>query len=181
MKSAARQSLRAPTRGSIGAEHTSAPSRRCAFLQEAAQKVSEQLPELAAELMSSAQCVARESNLPRGVFKVRRRPFHQSALLLFFWTSADQRPVFPLRRRVFHVVLRVGTPRREHARRRQRASCANTYRRYVCFFPFCAPHSTESLCFSETPKRWWWLALNKGNHPQEGGHISADSTHSEWC
>mmetsp|Transcript_10277 Transcript_10277/g.25179 ORF Transcript_10277/g.25179 Transcript_10277/m.25179 type:complete len:224 (+) Transcript_10277:174-845(+) len=68
--SAPRQSsLRAPTRGSTGAEHTSAPSRRCSFLQEAAQKVSEQLPHLAAELMATAHVVARENNLPRGVFK----------------------------------------------------------------------------------------------------------------
>lgn len=67
---AARQSLRAPTRGSSRVEHTSALSRRCSFLQEAAKNVAEKLPQLAAVFMSSAQLVAREGNLPRGVFKV---------------------------------------------------------------------------------------------------------------
>ncbi|EEH57645.1 uncharacterized protein MICPUCDRAFT_57153 [Micromonas pusilla CCMP1545] len=65
------QSLRAQTKGSSGAEHTSAGSRKCAYLQEAATKVSDELPHLAAELMSAAHVVARDNNLPRAVFKVR--------------------------------------------------------------------------------------------------------------
>mmetsp|Transcript_10398 Transcript_10398/g.37631 ORF Transcript_10398/g.37631 Transcript_10398/m.37631 type:complete len:117 (+) Transcript_10398:103-453(+) len=63
------QSLRAQTKGSSGAEHTSAGSRKCAYLQEAATKVSDELPHLAAELMSAAHVVARDNNLPRAVFK----------------------------------------------------------------------------------------------------------------
>lgn len=70
MKAAPRQSLRAKTSGSSGAELTSAPSRRCAYLQEAAQNMADELPSLAAELMNTAHLVAKKNNLPRGVFKV---------------------------------------------------------------------------------------------------------------
>ena len=64
-----RQSLRAPTRGSSGGDSASAPARRCTFLQDAALKLSEKLPRLAAEYISSAQKFARANNLPRSVFK----------------------------------------------------------------------------------------------------------------
>lgn len=161
MAAAARQSLRAPTRGSTGAEHTSAPSRRCSFLQEAAQKISEQLPLLAAELMSTAQFVARESNLPRRVFKVRR-----PSTFLFFSLAGFKCLFCPERNgrvalqtdsafslcRVFHVALRVNTPRREHTRRRRRATCANIYRGYVRrVFPplsYCAQSTATCECLN---------------------------------
>lgn len=64
-----RQSLRAPTRGSSGGDSTSAPARRCTFLQDAALKLSEKLPRLSAEYISSAQELARANNLPRSAFK----------------------------------------------------------------------------------------------------------------
>lgn len=62
--------MRAKTSGSSGAELTSAPSRRCAYLQEAARKMADELPRLAAELMNTAHVVAKKHNLPRGIFKV---------------------------------------------------------------------------------------------------------------
>ena len=63
------QSLRAQTKGSLRDDGASEPSRRCAFLQEAAVGVSKQLPLLSAELMSCAKDTAHDNNLPRSTFK----------------------------------------------------------------------------------------------------------------
>jgi hypothetical protein len=64
-----RQSLRAQTKGSSGGDIKSPAARRCVFLRDAALKMAPELPQVAADLMFSAQSVARENNLPRSLLK----------------------------------------------------------------------------------------------------------------
>jgi len=90
MKAAPRQSLRAKTSGSSGAELTSAPSRRCAYLQEAARKMADELPSLAAELMNTAHVVAKQHNLPRGIFKVGLRIISSSPYIPLLASSSQR-------------------------------------------------------------------------------------------
>ena len=64
-----RQSLRAQTKGSSGGNSKSPAARRCAFLRDAALKMAPEMPQVAADLMFSAQSVARENSLPRSLLK----------------------------------------------------------------------------------------------------------------
>ena len=62
-------SLRAQTKGSSGGDIKSPAARHCVFLRDAALKMASEMPQIAADLMSSAQSVARENNLPRSLLK----------------------------------------------------------------------------------------------------------------
>lgn len=64
-----RQSLRAQTKGSSGGDLKSPAARRCAFLRDAALKMAPEMPQVAADLMFSAQSVARENSPPRSLLK----------------------------------------------------------------------------------------------------------------
>jgi hypothetical protein len=64
-----RLSLRAQTKGSSGGDIKSPAARHCVFLRDAALKMAPEMPQVAADLMSSAQSVARENNLPRSLLK----------------------------------------------------------------------------------------------------------------
>ena len=64
-----RLSLRAQTKGSSGGDIKTPAARHCVFLRDAALKMAPEMPQVAADLMSSAQSVARENNLPRSLLK----------------------------------------------------------------------------------------------------------------
>ena len=64
-----KMSLRAQTKGSSGGDIKSLAARHCVFLRDAALKMAPEMPQIAADLMSSAQSVARENNLPRSLLK----------------------------------------------------------------------------------------------------------------
>ena len=64
-----RLSLRAQTKGSSGGDIKTPAARHCVFLRDAALKMAPEMPQVAADLMSSAQSVASENNLPRSLLK----------------------------------------------------------------------------------------------------------------